>query len=218
MSVKLVIFFWLFTAGSTVPVNILLLLPVNQTYKFSQSKVMASLSLAISDLKTIGYGAKFHIDIISDTCDCTGIKAPINAMENIFGKRNHSKHFQAVFGPIKLRLYLIYTDHPWVSKKILKLWSPRDEIKRKLKYGILIIFVILVCGHKFLLFKIDFSSKEIIHLKIIIFFWLSTKEVVSLVAVKFLSYQVLALRKLNNSTNKSLNYILNNFYNDHMID
>ena len=83
-----------------IPVNILLLLPVNETYKFSLYKVLASLNLAIDDLKQTSYGTKFEINIISDTCDCTGIKAPVNAMENIFGKRNHSKNFQAVFGPM----------------------------------------------------------------------------------------------------------------------
>lgn len=83
-----------------IPINILLLLPINDTYKFSLNKVLASLKLAIDDLKTTPYGSSFNIEIVSDTCDCTGIKAPINAMENIFGKRNHSKKFQAVFGPM----------------------------------------------------------------------------------------------------------------------
>lgn len=86
--------------SAKIPINILLLLPNNDTYKFSQSKVLSSLNLAISDLKSLDYGSKFEIYIISDTCDCTGIKAPVNAMENIFGKRNHTKHFQAVFGPM----------------------------------------------------------------------------------------------------------------------
>ena len=83
-----------------IQINILLLLPINDTYKFSMSKVLASLNLAINDLKQTDYGSRFRIDLISDTCDCTGIKAPVNAMENIFGKRNHTKQFQAVFGPM----------------------------------------------------------------------------------------------------------------------
>lgn len=82
------------------PINILLLLPVNDTYKFSLNKVLAALQLAIDDLKSADYGSRFKIDIVSDSCDCTAIKAPINAMENIFGKRNHTRQFQAVFGPM----------------------------------------------------------------------------------------------------------------------
>lgn len=82
------------------PINILLLLPVNDTYKFSLNKVLASLLLAIDDLKSTDYGSKFRIEIVTDSCDCGGIKAPVNAMENIFGKRNHTKQFQAVFGPM----------------------------------------------------------------------------------------------------------------------
>ena len=34
-----------------IPVNILLLLPTNDTYKFSMAKVIASLDLAINDIK-----------------------------------------------------------------------------------------------------------------------------------------------------------------------
>lgn len=83
-----------------IPINILLLLPLNETYKFSLSKVLSSLNLAISEIKYTDYGSRFRIDITSDTCDCTGIKAPVNAMENIFGRRNHTKKFQAVFGPM----------------------------------------------------------------------------------------------------------------------
>jgi membrane glycosyltransferase len=81
-------------------INILLLLPTNESYKFSLNKVLASLNLAIQDLKTTDYGAKFQVAIVSDSCDCSGIKAPINAMENIFGRKNHTKKFQAVFGPM----------------------------------------------------------------------------------------------------------------------
>jgi hypothetical protein len=89
-----------FTNQVPIPVNILLLLPNNDTYKFSLSKVLVSLDFAIKDLKNTDYGSKFEIDIISDTCDCTGIKAPVNAMENIYRKRNHTKNFHAVFGPM----------------------------------------------------------------------------------------------------------------------
>jgi hypothetical protein len=88
------------TGNSSTHINILLLLPTNDTYKFSQAKVTASLRLAIADLKHTAFGSRFEIDLISDSCDCTGIKAPVNAMENIFGKRNHTKKFQAVFGPM----------------------------------------------------------------------------------------------------------------------
>lgn len=89
-----------FNPNQKLPINILLLLPVNDTYKFSLNKVLASLLLAIDDLKSTDYGARFKVDIVTDSCDCGGIKAPINAMENIFGKRNHTKQFQAVFGPM----------------------------------------------------------------------------------------------------------------------
>ena len=85
---------------SSIPVNILLLLPSNQTYKFSLTKVLASLNLAINDIKLTDYGSRFQVAIISDSCDCTGIKAPVNAMENIYRIRNHTKVFQAVFGPM----------------------------------------------------------------------------------------------------------------------
>lgn len=81
-------------------VNILLLLPLNDSYKFSLNKVLAALNLAIFDLKTTDYGSKFAIDIVTDSCDCTAIQAPVNAMENIFGRKNHTKKFQAVFGPM----------------------------------------------------------------------------------------------------------------------
>ena len=83
-----------------IPVNILLLLPLNDTYKFSLSKVSLALNMAISELKYTDYGSKFKIDIMPDTCDCTSIKAPVNAMENIYRTRNHTKRFQAVFGPM----------------------------------------------------------------------------------------------------------------------
>jgi hypothetical protein len=88
------------SSSSTTHVNILLLLPSNNSYKFSMPKVLASLNMAISDLRHTSFGARFTIDLISDSCDCTGIKAPVNAMENIFGIRNHTKKFQAVFGPM----------------------------------------------------------------------------------------------------------------------
>ena len=81
-------------------VNILLLLPTNDTYKFSLSKVLSSLNLAIGDLKNTAYGSKFKIDIMSDKCDCSGITAPVNAMENIYKNRNKEVRFQAVFGPM----------------------------------------------------------------------------------------------------------------------
>ena len=81
-------------------VNILLLLPTNDTYKFSMSKVLASLNLAIEDLKNTDYGSKFIIDIITDKCDCSGITAPLNAMKNIYKNTNQAMRFQAVFGPM----------------------------------------------------------------------------------------------------------------------
>ena len=87
-------------ATATTQVNILLLLPTNDTYKFSLTKVLSSLSLAIKELKHTDFGAKFKIDIITDTCDCTGITAPVNAMENIYRNRNQTVRFQAVFGPM----------------------------------------------------------------------------------------------------------------------
>jgi hypothetical protein len=81
-------------------VNILLLLPVNNTYKFSTCKVLPALLMAVDELKKIDYGSSFKIKIVNDICDCSGITAPVNAMENIYGKRNHSLKFQAVFGPM----------------------------------------------------------------------------------------------------------------------
>jgi hypothetical protein len=86
--------------NNLIPVNILLLLPMNNTYKFSLNKVLYSLNMAIDEIKTTNYGSKFDIDIMPDSCDCTSIKAPVNAMENIYRKRNHTKRFQAVFGPM----------------------------------------------------------------------------------------------------------------------
>lgn len=83
-----------------IQINILLLLPTNDTYKFSLSKVLWPLNMAINEIKQIDYGSKFQVEITSDSCDCTGIKAPVNAMENIYRKRNHTKNFQAVFGPM----------------------------------------------------------------------------------------------------------------------
>jgi len=64
------------------------------------AKVLASLQLAINDLKTTEYGRRFALNIIGDDCDCGGIKAPVNAMENIYRIRNHTEVFQAVFGPM----------------------------------------------------------------------------------------------------------------------
>ena len=87
-------------ASGFIPVNILLLLPANDTYKFSLSKVLASLSLAIQDIKFTDYGSRFEVNLISDNCDCGSIRAPVNAMENIYRIRNHTKVFQAVFGPM----------------------------------------------------------------------------------------------------------------------
>ena len=87
-------------ANGFIPVNILLLLPANDTYKFSLSKVLASLNLAIQDIKFTDYGSRFEVNIISDNCDCGSIRAPVNAMENIYRIRNHTKVFQAVFGPM----------------------------------------------------------------------------------------------------------------------
>jgi hypothetical protein len=83
-----------------IQINILLLLPTNDTYKFSLSKVLWPLNMAINEIKEIDYGSKFQVEITSDSCDCTGIKAPVNAMENIYRKRNHTKRFQVVFGPM----------------------------------------------------------------------------------------------------------------------
>lgn len=84
----------------SIKVNILLLLPLNDTYKFSVSKVLPALNLAVDEIKKTDYGSSFDLNIIPDVCDCTGITAPVNAMENIYGKRNHSLLFQAVFGPM----------------------------------------------------------------------------------------------------------------------
>ena len=86
--------------GSKIPVNILLLLPRNDTYKFSLAKVLLTLSMARQDISRTEMGARFDIDIMPDTCDCTSIEAPLNAMENIYRKRNHTKRFHAVFGPM----------------------------------------------------------------------------------------------------------------------
>jgi hypothetical protein len=86
--------------GEHIPVNILLLLPTNDTYMFSMAKVLASLQLAISEIKTTDYGKKFAVKIIPDVCDCGGIRAPLNAMENIYKMRNNTEDFQAVFGPM----------------------------------------------------------------------------------------------------------------------
>jgi hypothetical protein len=83
-----------------IKINILLLLPINNTYKFDISKVLPALNLAVDEIKKTSYGSIFNITIITDECDCTGITAPINAMENIYGKRNHTLFFQAVFGPM----------------------------------------------------------------------------------------------------------------------
>ena len=87
-------------SGGKIPVNILLLLPDNDTYKFSTSKILPSLNLAIEDMKDTDYGSRFEFDIIPDQCDCSSMKAPVNAMENIYRMRNHTKMFQAVFGPM----------------------------------------------------------------------------------------------------------------------
>jgi hypothetical protein len=89
-----------FNNDELIKINILLLLPINNTYKFSLSKVLPSLYLAVDHIQTTDYGSRFDIKIIPDTCDCTGITAPVNAMEQIYGQRNHSLHFQAVFGPM----------------------------------------------------------------------------------------------------------------------
>ncbi len=89
-----------YQVSETYEVNILLLLPINNTYKFSVGKVLPALLMAVDELKTIDYGSSFRIKIVSDVCDCSGITAPVNAMENIYGKRNHSLRFQAVFGPM----------------------------------------------------------------------------------------------------------------------
>lgn len=86
--------------GKAIQVNILLLLPTNDTYKFSMSKVTASLDLAKQDLKQTDYGRRFQLNIKSDVCDCGGIRAPVNAMENIYRIKNNSDVFQAVFGPM----------------------------------------------------------------------------------------------------------------------
>jgi hypothetical protein len=83
-----------------IPVNILLLLPLDDTYKFSMSKVTASLDLAKLDLKRVDYGRRFQLNIKADACDCGGIRAPVNAMENIYRIKNNSEVFQAVFGPM----------------------------------------------------------------------------------------------------------------------
>jgi hypothetical protein len=87
-------------ASPLTHINILVLLPSNNSYKYSMPKVLASLRMAIGDLRHTSFGSRFTIDLIPDSCDCKGIKAPVNAMENIFGIRNHTKKFQAVFGPM----------------------------------------------------------------------------------------------------------------------
>ena len=79
-------------------VNILLSLPDNDTYKFSQSKVLASLELAIKDFNAIS----FRVKIIPGECDCSSVTATQNAMENIyrFKYQNRSQNIQAIFGPM----------------------------------------------------------------------------------------------------------------------
>lgn len=92
--------FDIINSTEAIQVNILLLLPTNDTYKFSMSKVTASLDLAKQDLKQTDYGRRFQLNIKSDVCDCGGIRAPVNAMENIYRIKNNSDVFQAVFGPM----------------------------------------------------------------------------------------------------------------------
>jgi hypothetical protein len=79
-------------------INILLSLPDNDTYKFSKSKVHASLDLAIRDFKTVS----FQIKIIPGECDCSSVTATQNAMENVyrFKYQNRSQNIQAIFGPM----------------------------------------------------------------------------------------------------------------------
>ena len=83
-----------------IPIHILLLLPKNETYKFSLSKILPSLNMAIEELKKTDYASSFDISLTGDSCDCNGILAPVNAMENIYGKRNHKIHFNSIFGPM----------------------------------------------------------------------------------------------------------------------
>jgi hypothetical protein len=85
--------------NAKLPINILLLLPDNETYKFSLNKVKLSLELAIHEIKHTDYGEKFDVVITTGLCDCTAIKAPVDAMENVYNKKNHTKLFQAIFGP-----------------------------------------------------------------------------------------------------------------------
>jgi hypothetical protein len=80
-----------------IQVNILVLLPKNDTYKFSASKLLPPLYMAAHELHN---KTQFKIKIIHDTCDCGGLTAAINAMQNIYGERNHSLQFQAIFGPM----------------------------------------------------------------------------------------------------------------------
>jgi atrial natriuretic peptide receptor A len=83
-----------------IPINILLLLPENGTYKFSMRKVRPALDLAISEIKVTDYGRKFDIILWEGECDCSGITAPINAMKYIYANTNSTNYFQAIFGPI----------------------------------------------------------------------------------------------------------------------
>ena len=54
----------------SIPINILLLLPNNNSYPFSTNKILPSLNFAIEELKTSDYGSAFAIKIIADNCDC----------------------------------------------------------------------------------------------------------------------------------------------------
>jgi hypothetical protein len=85
---------------SIIPVNILLSLPENDTYKFSLNKVLASLNLSILDFKKDV--SKFEVKIIPGECDCSATKATFNAMENIYRFRyqNNTQTIQAIFGPM----------------------------------------------------------------------------------------------------------------------
>jgi len=84
-----------------IPVNILLSLPENDTYKFSLNKVLASLNLSILDFKK--EVSQFEVKIIPGECDCSATKATFNAMENIYRFRYQNSTrttIQAIFGPM----------------------------------------------------------------------------------------------------------------------
>lgn len=91
----------LVTGKTSEPVNILLSLPANDSFKFSRNKVAQSINLAINEYKKID--PYFDVNIILGDCDCSAIKATINAMENIYEfkyKKNNTESISAIFGPM----------------------------------------------------------------------------------------------------------------------